>query len=304
MSSYDILLRPYLPSSLNAVSGMADSILAASNQYGVGAGAIAGALALEQNNSEQFSVKYAVGNFLVGDSFGQTQFSSNDIYSMYKAAQANGTAQNPSLLDKFFNQVNFDTGPARIRIALAISLVEQSSRNDPVLGSYKGHYDVLVDDLVVGKSNLTASLIGAYLQQGVAYFETHLGDPSDPSTGLAAWKALSWEEQNALLVQFYNQGVGPNSPLTKGFNAAMRDGHPWHPGLGDGGALYAYPGNAAAIARALRPRCFPATTPIQTSLTSTTPISSLRIGDTVLAFDPTADLGRGALIPRDRKSVV
>ena len=46
------------------------------------------------------------------------------------------------------------------------------------------------------------------------------------------------------------------------------------------------------------PKCFPATTAIQTSLTSTTPISALRIGDTVLSFDPAADLGRGALVPR------
>jgi hypothetical protein len=45
-------------------------------------------------------------------------------------------------------------------------------------------------------------------------------------------------------------------------------------------------------------RCFPAHTPIQTSLTSTTPISDLRIGDVVLAFDPHTDNGRGALVPR------
>ena len=45
-------------------------------------------------------------------------------------------------------------------------------------------------------------------------------------------------------------------------------------------------------------QCFPADTPIQTSLTRSTPISALRIGDTVLAFDPTSDLGRGALVPR------
>jgi hypothetical protein len=46
------------------------------------------------------------------------------------------------------------------------------------------------------------------------------------------------------------------------------------------------------------PGCFPASTPIQISLTQTKPISDIRIGDTVLAFDPAADLGRGALVPR------
>lgn len=46
------------------------------------------------------------------------------------------------------------------------------------------------------------------------------------------------------------------------------------------------------------PECFPASTPIAISLTETRPISDIRIGDTVLAFDPAADLGRGALVPR------
>jgi hypothetical protein len=46
------------------------------------------------------------------------------------------------------------------------------------------------------------------------------------------------------------------------------------------------------------PRCFPADTPIAVSLTESCPISDLRVGDTVLAFDPVADLGRGALVPR------
>ncbi len=46
------------------------------------------------------------------------------------------------------------------------------------------------------------------------------------------------------------------------------------------------------------PHCFPAATPIAVSLTETRPISDIRVGDTVLAFDPSADLGRGALVPR------
>lgn len=34
------------------------------------------------------------------------------------------------------------------------------------------------------------------------------------------------------------------------------------------------------------------------SLTDTCPVPDIRVGDTVLAFDPSADLGRGALVPR------
>jgi hypothetical protein len=45
-------------------------------------------------------------------------------------------------------------------------------------------------------------------------------------------------------------------------------------------------------------RCFPAHTRIQTSRTTSTAISALRVGDVVLAFDARADRGRGALVPR------
>jgi hypothetical protein len=43
-------------------------------------------------------------------------------------------------------------------------------------------------------------------------------------------------------------------------------------------------------------KCFPANTAIQTSLTSTKPISEIRVGDVVMSFDPKADGGRGALV--------
>ena len=45
-------------------------------------------------------------------------------------------------------------------------------------------------------------------------------------------------------------------------------------------------------------RCFPAHTRIQTTRTTSTAISALRVGDVVLAFDARADKGRGALVPR------
>lgn len=46
------------------------------------------------------------------------------------------------------------------------------------------------------------------------------------------------------------------------------------------------------------PQCFPAYTPIQISSVATKQISDLRVGDTVLAFDASADMGRGALVTR------
>jgi len=61
-------------------------------------------------------------------------------------------------------------------------------------------------------------------------------------------------------------------------------------------AEYDYQGDFIGIGSV--PHCFPASTPIAISPTETRPISDIRVGDTVLAFDPAADLGRGALVPR------
>ncbi len=53
-----------------------------------------------------------------------------------------------------------------------------------------------------------------------------------------------------------------------------------------------------AMRQAAMAQCFPAHTRIQTSRTTSTAISALRVGDMVLAFDARADKGRGALVPR------
>jgi hypothetical protein len=59
---------------------------------------------------------------------------------------------------------------------------------------------------------------------------------------------------------------------------------------------HALPGNGDVPGYAIR--CFPGFTTISMFSGMSKPISDLRIGDTVLAFNPTADLGRGALVPR------
>jgi hypothetical protein len=46
------------------------------------------------------------------------------------------------------------------------------------------------------------------------------------------------------------------------------------------------------------PKCFPSATLIQTSITESKPICEIRVGDVVMSFDPTADGGRGALVPK------
>jgi hypothetical protein len=52
------------------------------------------------------------------------------------------------------------------------------------------------------------------------------------------------------------------------------------------------------IIRRLEVQCFPANTPVQISQTENKPISEIRVGDIVMSFDPTADGGRGALVPK------
>jgi Ca2+-binding RTX toxin-like protein len=66
-------------------------------------------------------------------------------------------------------------------------------------------------------------------------------------------------------------------------------------GLGTSEAVEAYLESRADL---WAPKCFPASTPVRTSRTASTPISRLRPGDTVLAFDPRANRGRGALVAR------
>ncbi len=52
------------------------------------------------------------------------------------------------------------------------------------------------------------------------------------------------------------------------------------------------------------PGCFPASTPIQIGPAEAKAISDIRVGDVVLAFDPDAGFGRGALVPRHLANAV
>ena len=70
---------------------------------------------------------------------------------------------------------------------------------------------------------------------------------------------------------------------------------PSEPDLGKGVDLPGWYNDASDLRMT---KCFPAHTRIQTSRTTSTAISALRVGDVVLAFDARADKGRGALVPR------
>ena len=46
------------------------------------------------------------------------------------------------------------------------------------------------------------------------------------------------------------------------------------------------------------PKCFPSSTPILLSSGVTREISDIRVGDVVLSFDGSREMGRGALVPK------
>ena len=168
-----ILARPLLPQSLEMIRRMSPAIVSAGKIYNVDPIAIAGAIALEQNNAEQFSFKYrtldvvsavAFRNGITGDNAIKTElafarFAGSDIGSV-------------GFLEKLFNPTTLDVGPARFRVALGVETVEAASESDPVLANYKGHPAQLAQDMTLDRGELTASLVGARLQQGQKFFES------------------------------------------------------------------------------------------------------------------------------------
>ena len=107
----------------------------------------------------------------------------------------------------------------------------------------------------------------------------------DPKTGKAVFPFESWtiEEQAAFVEELYYR-----SQLLRGF----------YPSVSNTDLMNFREFSGVRGDFALPDRCFPAHTRIQTSRTTSIAISALRVGDVVLAFDATADKGRGALVPR------
>ena len=107
----------------------------------------------------------------------------------------------------------------------------------------------------------------------------------DPKTGLVVVPFANWtiEEQAAFVEELYYRSQSLRGRYPSISNADLMK-------------LREFSGVSEEFA--LPERCFPAHTRIQTSRTTSTAISALRVGDVVLAFDARADKGRGALVPR------
>ena len=133
----NISLAPYLPTGLSYISSVSPSIEAAATNYGVNAAAIAGAIALEQNNAAQFSFTYNFSKLYAGAElslFSLESSPSNSIAQDYAQAVSSGTIT-PSGAKKAFNIVYLDMGPAKIRLELAIQLVTNNP-DDPAFSPY------------------------------------------------------------------------------------------------------------------------------------------------------------------------
>ena len=107
-----VAVRRYLPSALSAVQSMAPAIAAASRQYGVSPNAIAGAVALEANNADQFYIKYAFTSIIAADSFAEYMYTSRSIQQLADEASHSSSPNIPNTYQKFLNPTLLDIGPA------------------------------------------------------------------------------------------------------------------------------------------------------------------------------------------------
>ena len=119
----------------------------------------------------------------------------------------------------------------------------------------------------------------------------YLGVASPTGTPVLAVTALQNVQSGA---PFLAAGLGLTDALEAGVCYEGTNGG----GMNAGSPIFTVMGDFTGFYEDAPTRCFPAHTRIQTSRTTSTAISALRVGDVVLAFDARADKGRGALVPR------
>ena len=153
----DILIRSYLPASLGLVKRMAPVIISAGQRYGVDPVSIAAAIALEQNNAEQFWMRYPILDAYTGYTFRGGLIGDGFMNSQVNSAHYYGSdIGDASIVQKALNPITLDVGPARFRVALGVETVEAASESDPVLANYKGHPAQHAQDMTLDRGELTA----------------------------------------------------------------------------------------------------------------------------------------------------
>jgi hypothetical protein len=193
--------------------------------------------------------------------------------------------------------VLFDIGEGSIQIRTAIDSLNAYNENfpdsDPLqIKQYNRDYPKLVRDLQDKNNPLTYKIAGLVVKEAQEFFRQSI-----PNNG---WDALSSDQQDALIVTYYN--LGADRILLNAVNA----GDNYNPRVGDGGRQHLIGKNPQLIQETLEensaiksgaPECFPGFTQIALPDGTSRPISDIAVGDIILSFDPDAENGRGALVP-------
>ena len=147
--------------------------------------------------------------------------SNESWHALYQAAMANFKAD-PDPLDKAYNPIYYDVGPANFRIITAINLLNSASPSDVEslgLGVYKTNFALLLNDLMDEASGTTAKFYGLMIKEAQAWFEAHGAWGND-------WANLPQEFKDALYVTYVN--LGPEK-LELSFQKAFNAGQSYEP---------------------------------------------------------------------------
>jgi hypothetical protein len=185
---------------------------------------------------------------------------------------------------KFMSEwYEYTDGKTKVTTATAISgsedqmreLWENVSKVEAVINKYNIPYGPMT-----GPGNFNSNSVAHYAGQLMGLGATPPNLLNGSSPGVLGWNRNLAEK---LVNTIINQINIEESRLGRGLtNAEMK------PFLDD----------LVIVTPHLEPRCFPACTQIQTSLTTSTAISDLSVGDVVLAYDASANSGRGPVVPR------
>lgn len=192
---------------------------------GVGAGAIAGAMAEEHH---VYLTRYPADLLL--DAQVQDRLRSHTVVELgYDLAGGDSDAIPANTLAKYLWPVLSDVGPANVKIATAIGLIQRHANQHPELGlqQYLSRYDLIVEHLISGTNSLTSKIFGLMIKEAQEWYVSKSAYGSD-------WNALPQEFKDALYVTYVNFG---RKEMEEKF--VQWDGRPYEPmpGFGVAGGM-------------------------------------------------------------------
>lgn len=222
------------------------------NSLGISAGAIAGAMAEENNDywkkelANYWSDKYALSAIdpvtaidvvaKLGITPGLASLISEALgtrtHEQWAAdyAAVGDTGYKPSEMDKLLHPVYMDIGYGNFKISTAIRMVQDYGTFSGLgLEGYVNDYAQLAADLFNPASDLTAKLYGLMIREANTWFEDHHAYETD-------WATLPQEFKDALYVTYVNLGPGKMQEI---FDATTYNDAPYEPlpAVGTGGGL-------------------------------------------------------------------